>query len=132
MKKIISVLLVLSVIILSGCTVSSAGKSISGEIEGKLGSGTFQSFGCNKVGNIVTAAARYYGLDNEATNDVACFQLPDGFRPVAALTCNGYICTDGVAVPVFLNISTSGTVSVSYSQTKTMTQVFFSATFPAQ
>lgn len=140
------VLLALSVMSLTGCTLFSSRDEngnlkdavrtavgngyIMGEIEGLLSEGTFQSFDCYKVGNTVVASARYYDLQNESTN-IACFQLPEGFWPRVKTVCNGYIVVDGATRPVFLNINTNGVVSIEYSNSIKMSQVFFSATFPA-
>ena len=137
-KRIITAVLVILIVIMSGCSVFKTKMEgnlneteyLMGEIEGKLSSGTFESFGCYKVGNIVSASARYYGVNNEITNGV-CFKLPQGFRPKVETRCNGYIVTDNTFVPVFIIINTDGDVSVAYSGNRTMTQIYFSAVFPS-
>ena len=147
MRRIIIVaLLVLSILSLAGCSLYSSKDEkgnleetvktavsngyVTGEMEGLLSEGTFQSFDCYKVGNTVVASARYYDLQNESTN-IACFQLPEGFCPRVKTTCNGYIVVDGATRPVFLSINTNGVVSIEYSNSIKMSQIFFSATFPA-
>ena len=148
MKKrfYVAVSVLIALLLLTGCSVFSSHKDVKslkemvgttvndeyvmGEISGLLPEGTFQSFGCYRVGNTVVASARYYDLTNESTN-IECFQLPEGFWPRVKTTCNGYIIVNDTSIPVFLNIDTKGVVSVEYSNNIKMSQVFFSATFPS-
>ena len=82
---------------------------------------------CTKVGNVVSVSGRLTNL-TEAANG-SFFTIPSGFRPRSTIYANGYITVDGVFTPMFLTISSAGDVAISYSASRQLTQIFFSATY---
>lgn len=92
-------------------------------------SGTFEQYNCYRLGDTVTACARLYGVSLAASGSF--FQLPSGFRPRATTYGYSFMVIDGVYMPFVCNINTSGVVNIGYSSNKTLTSIYFQATFPA-
>lgn len=94
-------------------------------------SGTLSNTACYKIGNVVNVGGVINSMTNQVANG-ALFQIPTGFRPATTTRCIGSIVFTGqtAGIPTILSIYTDGKVSVSYSQTSTITAVTFSATYP--
>ena len=94
-------------------------------------SGTLVNTACYKIGNVVNVGGTINSMTNQVANG-ALFQIPTGFRPATTTRCIGLIVLTGQSsgIPTNLSIYTDGKVSVSYSQSFTITAVVFAATYP--
>lgn len=92
-----------------------------------LGSGTFQQFACQKVGNVVNCGARAYGISQPAAGN--WFRVPDGFRPRSTVMVAGVINT-GSWIPLWATIDSNGYVTIDLSTGQTANQVVFYGTYP--
>lgn len=99
-----------------------------GNISSVKTTGTFQQFCCYKVGNVVCASARHYGLDDAATGHF--FTLPEGFRPPITAYGMASIYVNNVSIGTACAIESDGKVKISYSSGQNLSQISFSATFP--
>jgi len=85
--------------------------------------GTVDQARLRRVGNMVFAACRQYGIN--ATANGQFFTLPAGFRPNESLYVMGYISIDAIQRPVMVLIQTDGAIYFGYSSSKTTDQVGF-------
>lgn len=93
--------------------------------------GTLSNTACYKVGNVVNVGGALASITNEVGNG-AFFLVPSGFRPVENTRCICYITVTGQSTrtPTMCTIYTDGTVSIAYSQSLTITDMYFAATYP--
>ena len=90
--------------------------------------GTFEQFNCYKIGNIVCASARIYNISAAANGNF--FVMPTGFRPKTNVRGFGIIAINNTSIPIIIESKTDGNVSISYSQSQTLTQIAFAMTYP--
>ena len=81
-----------------------------------------------KVGNVVFASARLYGISEAANGNF--FSVPANFRPQYNARVYGYMNIDGTAIPVAPFVRADGTVNFAYSSNRTTTQVYFAGAWP--
>lgn len=105
----------------------------TGTITKAVSSGTMDCATLRKVGDTVFASGRIHSLSDVPTNQTF-FQIPDGFRPKEQLYVNGFATityggTTYYGMSIFVLISPSGAVSATYSQTATLSQIFFAGSW---
>ena len=92
-----------------------------------ISGGTLDKMQLIKKGYTVTASARLYNISETAQGYF--FEIPDGFRPSALSYVMAYLQIDGEFIPVIGEIRNDGLVYVSYSTSKTATQVAIAGTW---
>lgn len=113
--------------------IKSQNSKTTGTITKVVSSGTLDCEKLLKVGDTVFASGRIHTLPNVSTNQ-DFFQIPEGFRPAEKIYVNGYatVTYNGETmqgISMFIAINPSGKVSATYSQTATLTQIFFAGSW---
>lgn len=101
----------------------------SNAISKNVTGGTLDMVIVQRIGKLVIASARIYNLSIAASQNF--FKLAEGYRPTSTVYGLGFMLISDIAgsQSVFCTVNIDGTVSLTWSASKTCTQVGFFAVF---
>lgn len=118
---------------MANSTIPNSNSSSSTGTVGKgsqITTGTLDSNGCSRVGNIATASGRIHTMTNQDAGTHTWFVIPEGFRPKHQIRCFSYMAISNEGwFPIIATVNTDGTVVISYTSSKQCNQVGFAATY---